>query len=80
MRTLGKGSPWSSDVKVSDDFLTPLFQNYFQKLGLPNLMNKKDFYELAEYVPEDEIDAEIRAKLDAIVRVARSATAGASEW
>ena len=80
MRTLGKGSPWSSEVKVSDDFLTPLFKNYFHKLGLPNLMNKKDFYELAEYVPEDEIDTEIRAKLDAIVRVARSATAGASEW
>ncbi len=79
MRTLGKGSPWSSDVKVSDDFLTPLFQNYFQKLGLPNLMNKKDFYELADYVPEDEIDAEIRAKLDAIVRIARSATPEARE-
>jgi len=79
MRTLGKGSPWSSDVKVSDDFLTPLFQNYFQKLGLPNLMNKKDFYELADYVPEDEIDAEIRVKLDAIVRIARSATPRISE-
>ena len=79
MRTLGKGSPWGSEVKVSDDFLTPLFQNYFQKLGLPNLMNKKDFYELAEYVPEDEIDTEIRAKLDAIVRVAASATPGTGE-
>ena len=79
MRTLGKGSPWSSDVKVSDDFLTPLFQNYFRRLGLPNLMNKKDFYELAEYVPEDEIDTEIRAKLDAIVRVAKGATPNARE-
>ena len=79
MRTLGQGSPWSSDVKVSDAFLTPLFSNYFQKLGLPNLMNKKDFYELAEYVPEDEIDTEIRAKLDAIVRVAKGATPGTCE-
>ena len=42
-------------------------------------MNKKDFYELAEYVPEDEIDAEIRAKLDAIVRVAKGATPGTRE-
>ena len=79
MKTLDKGSPWDRDVKVSDDFLTPLFQNYFRKLGLPNLMNKKDFYELAEYVPEDEIDAEIRAKLDAIVRVAKGATPGTRE-
>ena len=79
MQTLGIGSPWSSDVKVSDDFLTPLFKNYFQKLRLPNLMNKKDFYELAEYVPEGEIDTEIHEKLDAIVRIARSATPGARE-
>ena len=80
MRTLGKGSPWSSDVKVSDDFLTPLFQNYFRRLGLPNLMNKKDFYELAEYVPEDEIDTEIRAKLDAIVCVAKGASPRTREY
>ena len=74
MRTLGKGSPWSADAKVSDDFLTPLFARYFDKLGLPNLMNKKDFYELAESVPEDELDAEIGEKLDAIARTAREAT------
>ena len=75
MRTLGKGSPWSEDAKVSDDFLTPLFARYFDKLGLPNLMNKKDFYELAESVPEDELDAEIGEKLDAIARTAREASA-----
>lgn len=74
MRTLGKGSPWSADAKVSDDFLTPLFARYFDKLGLPNLMNKKDFYELAESVPEDELDAEIGEKLDAIARTAREAS------
>ena len=74
MRTLGKGCPWSADAKVSDDFLTPLFARYFDKLGLPNLMNKKDFYELAESVPEDELDAEIGEKLDSIARTAREAT------
>ena len=73
METLGRGSPWSEDAKVSDDFLTPLFQRYFQKLGLPNLMNKKDFYELADYVPEDEFDPEITEKLDAIARTAAEA-------
>ena len=70
----GRGSPWEGDLKVSDDFLDPLFRAYFQKLGLPNLMAKKSFYELAHSVPEGEIDPEIREKLDAIVRVARSAT------
>ena len=80
MATLGRGSPWDDDAKVSDDFLTPLFQKYFEKLGLPNLMNKKSFYELAEHVPNDEIDDEIVEKLDAIVRVAESATPGDSEY
>ena len=74
MRTLGKDSPWSRDVKASDDFLTPLFRTYFGKIGLPNLMTKKNFYELAEYVPEAEIDPEIAEKLDAIAEVAEGAT------
>ena len=52
----------------------PLFIAYFKKLGLPNLMAKKNFYELAEYVPGNEIDPEIREKLDAIARVAERAT------
>ena len=74
LQTIGKGSPWDADTKVSDDFLTPLFRAYFAKLDLPNLMNKKDFYELAQYVPREEIDPEITEVLDAIARVAESAT------
>ena len=73
MQTLGIGIPWSEDTKVSDDFLTPLFRTYFQKLELPNLMDKKDFYELAEYVPEGEISSEIGEKLDVIVRISQTA-------
>ncbi len=74
LETLGKGSPWDEDIKVSDEFLTPLFRTYFKKISLPNLMSKKSFYELADYVPEHEIDPEISEKLDAIVAVAESAT------
>ncbi len=73
METLGKGSPWSHDAKVSDDFLTPLFNVYFEKLQIPNLMNKRNFHELAEFVPEDEIDPEIGEKLDSIADAAESA-------
>lgn len=73
LKTLGKGSAWDSGTKVSDDFLAPLFQNYFKKLGIPNLMAKRNFYELAFLVPLDEIDKEIHEKLDAIVAVAESA-------
>ena len=77
LNTLGKGSPWSADIKASDDFLIPLFKSYFKTLGLPNLMAKKNFYELAEHIPDSEIDPEISEKLDAIVRVAECATPAA---
>ncbi|MCY4384134.1 MAG: AAA family ATPase [Nitrospinae bacterium] len=73
LERLDRGSPWGDDIKASDDFLTPLFKTYFDTLELPNLMAKKQFYELASHVPEEEIDTEIAEKLDAIVRVAESA-------
>ena len=73
LRTLGKGSPWDPDVKASDEFLDPLFRSYFRKLDLPNLMAKKNFHELADYVPDGDIDPEIREKLDAIAGVAEQA-------
>ena len=76
LKRLNKGSPWDDDVKASDDFLIPLFSAYYNKLGLPNLMAKKQFYELASLVPEEEIDPEVREKLDAIVTVAKSARPG----
>ena len=79
MATLGRGSPWDADAKVSDDFLTPLFGAYFKNLKLPNLMNKSNFHRLVEYVPVDEIDPEITEKLDAIVRTAEAARPGVTD-
>jgi hypothetical protein len=38
-------------------------------------MAKKNFHELARFVDKDKIDPEIMEKLDAIVRVAKSAVA-----
>ena len=73
LRTLRRGSPWDADVKASDEFLDPLFRSYFAKLDLPNLMAKKNFHELADYVPDSDIEPEIREKLDAIAGVAGQA-------
>ena len=73
LRMLNRGAPWDTEMKVSDDFLTPLFESYFKRLELPNLMQKKNFHELADHVPDHEIDPEIGEKLDAIARVAESA-------
>lgn len=64
---------WWREVKASDEFLDRLFEAYFEKLGLPNLMRKSDYHLLAQWVPQDLIDAEVREKLDAIVQVAESA-------
>ena len=73
LNQLGKGSPWDADMKVSDEFLTPLFETYFGKLNLPNVMDKKSFYELARFLEADEIDREVVDKLDAIAAVATEA-------
>ncbi len=73
MQTLGKGSPWNADAKVSDDFLAPLFKVYYAGLGLPNLMERKDYCELAWLIPKHEIDAEVFDKLEAVVAASKSA-------
>ena len=73
MRTLGKGGPWDADTKVSDEFLAPLFEKYFGKLGLPNLMRKTSFHALAGHVRESGMDPEIGEKLDAIADAAAQA-------
>ena len=64
---------WWYDVKASDDFLDRLFEMYFAKLGLPNLMRKSDYHVLASLVPKEFLADEIREKLDIVLRVARSA-------
>ena len=72
LRTLGKPDPFGREVKASD-VLKPVFQNYFEKLGLRNLMRKPDFHILAPLVPKERIDPEVIEKLDRIVEVATRA-------
>jgi len=73
LETLEEKSPWDPDTKVSDSFLTPLFKKYFSRLNIPNKMAKKNFHQLARFIPKSKIDPEIREKLDAVVDVAGSA-------
>jgi hypothetical protein len=73
LQTLGRPNPWSAEVKASDDFLSPLFDRFFQKLALPNMLRKTDFHVLARLVPKDKIDPEVIAKLDGILAVAEKA-------
>lgn len=70
LQALGKPSPWGGDLKVSDEFLVPLFKSYFAELGLYNTMPKRELHRLVEYIPDGEIDDEVREKLDVIGTVA----------
>jgi hypothetical protein len=71
--TIGRPSPWSPDIKATDDFLDPLFKRYFQGLGMPNLMRKSNYHELAAYLPLDELDPEVKMVLDQIDEIAATA-------
>ncbi len=73
MRTLTQPSPWSDDAKVSDDFLAPLFEAFFSRVGIGNLMRKSDYHQLAHCLEPDEIDQEVIDVLDGILRVANDA-------
>jgi hypothetical protein len=68
LTVLGK-SPWSPDTKVSDEFLSPLFDHFFKRLNLPNLMRKTDYHTLARHVPKEMIDPEVIGVLDKILAV-----------
>lgn len=67
---------WWERTKLSDDFLDRLFATFFERQGLPDLMRKSDYHLLAPHVPLDLIDADVTAKLDAILEIVeRSAPA-----
>ncbi len=72
LQTLGK-SPWSEDIKASDEFLAPLFVRFYSELRLDNQMPKTNYHLLASHVPQEAIDPEIRDALDAIAAVASRA-------
>jgi hypothetical protein len=70
---LGRPSPWSDDIKATDDFLEPLFRAFSQKLRLPLLLRKNEYSKLVLFTDPDESSAEIVEKLDAILEVAKRA-------
>lgn len=74
LQKLGKPDPWSPDIKATDEFLDPLFKEFFAKLQLPLVMRKVDYHLLAAFLPKDMIDSEIKQKLDAIVTIASRAS------
>lgn len=63
--------PWGTEIKASDEVLTPLFSNYYDRLGLQNRMRKTDFHILVDVMQPDEIDPEVTEVLDKLVAAHR---------
>ncbi len=61
------------ETKVSEQLLDLVFEAFFKSLELPNLMRKRDYHELARFVPKVSIDREVVDVLDAIANVAENA-------
>ena len=58
--------PAAHDSKVSDEYLKPVFHQFFRLLRETNRMPKKRYHELVTYIPDADLDAEIEEKLDLI--------------
>ncbi len=73
LRVLGRADPFGAEIKASDEFLRPVFQRYYEKLGIRNLMQKTDYHALARLVRREKVDPEVTSKLDRIVEVSKRA-------
>ena len=72
-KKLREPDPWSPEGKATT-FLNQLFDEYFEQIGLPNLLNKSNYHILADYISKSKIDPEVSEKLDIIANVARKAS------
>jgi len=73
LKVARRPDPWGPDIKVTDEFLDPLFENYYQRLGTPQQTYKRDYHSLADAMPLAQIDPEVIRMLDAIADVAQNA-------
>lgn len=65
--------PWGTDIKVTDEFLDPLFANFYEQLGTPQQTFKRDYHQLADAIPLDQIPQEVTHVLDLIAETAAKA-------
>jgi ABC-type branched-subunit amino acid transport system ATPase component len=73
LRLTNKPDPWGPDIKVTDDFLDPLFRLFYERLGTPQKIFKRDYHGLAEAIPIEQIPNEVTDVLARIHDVARRA-------
>lgn len=66
-------TPWSGDVKASDEVLDRIFRQFFKKMELPLTFRKANYHELVDLLEVGEIPVEVTEKLDAILSVSKQA-------
>ena len=74
LKLTNEPDPWGPDIKVTDKFLDPLFKLFYERLGTPQRIYKRDYHGLADTVPIAEIAPEVDEVLDAILATAATAT------
>jgi len=70
LRDETRTSSWWLNTKASE-FLDALFDEYFKRIKLPNIMKKSNYHELARIIPVDMIDKEVVEKLNLIMSQAK---------
>ena len=70
-KTLSKPLPFGEESKGSEDF-REILNNYAQKTGIAPL-SKADYHTLINFMRAEDVDSEVREKLDAIASVAQQA-------
>ncbi len=73
LQIANRPDPWGPDIKVTDEFLDPLFKNFYTRLGTPQKTFKRDYHGMADVIPLGEIDPEVKAMLDRIAETANRA-------
>jgi predicted ATPase len=58
---------WWQNEKMSNNILAPVFARYYKDLDLPVAFNKGDYYQLVQYMNLEEVDDEVREKLDSLL-------------
>jgi len=69
-RIMNPSDPWGPDLKVTDEFLDPFMRNFYDNLGTPQRIFKRDYHRLATHVELEKIDTEVTEKLDLLLEVA----------
>ncbi len=73
LQKLGRPSPWSGEIKATDDLLDPLFKEFSKKFDVPLTLCKSAYHKLATFIDSRTIDPEVGEKLDILLRVVERA-------